>query len=85
MRCQICDIVEGILLTNITVTLAGEANVLQSFTVTEGRQKVPVAGCRCVKGVMQKKLGFKLLRDGETLLDGECLSLSLIRFRTLLP
>ena len=52
--------------------VVGEANVLQSFLVTDGKQKVPVAGCRCVKGMLQKKLCFKLLRDGESILDGRC-------------
>ncbi|KAI0223177.1 Translation initiation factor IF-2, mitochondrial [Lamellibrachia satsuma] len=59
----------------IVEEVVGEANVLQSFMVTDGKHKVPVAGCRCVKGILQKKLCFKLLRNGESLLDGGLSSL----------
>jgi len=48
----------------------GEANVLVPFTVTEGKQKVFVAGCRCCKGMLQKKKQFKLVRDGDVLTTG---------------
>jgi translation initiation factor IF-2 len=48
----------------------GEANVLAQFTVTEGKRKVIVAGCRCVKGILQKKNQFKLMRNGEVLHTG---------------
>jgi len=51
------------------VTL-GEANVLEPFTVTEGKQKVFVAGCRCCKGVLHKKKVFKLIRNGDVLTTG---------------
>jgi len=50
----------------------GEANVLAPFTVTEGKQKVFVAGCRCCKGVLHKKKLFKLVRDGDVLTTGQC-------------
>ncbi|KAH8326739.1 hypothetical protein KR067_012762 [Drosophila pandora] len=48
----------------------GEANVLQNFLINEGRKEVPVAGCRCTKGVLKKAQKFRLLRDGETVYDG---------------
>ncbi|KAH8284145.1 hypothetical protein KR054_011235 [Drosophila jambulina] len=48
----------------------GEANVLQSFLINEGRKEVPVAGCRCTKGLLKKAQKFRLLRDGETVYDG---------------
>lgn len=48
----------------------GEANVLQSFIINEGRKEVPVAGCRCTKGVLKKNQRFRLLRDGEIIYDG---------------
>ncbi|EDW81488.2 uncharacterized protein Dwil_GK10998 [Drosophila willistoni] len=48
----------------------GEANVLQSFIINEGRKEVPVAGCRCTKGVLKKSHKFRLLRDGEVIYDG---------------
>ncbi|KAH8232459.1 hypothetical protein KR032_007205 [Drosophila birchii] len=48
----------------------GEANVLQNFLINEGRKEVPVAGCRCTKGLLKKAQKFRLLRDGETVYDG---------------
>jgi len=44
--------------------------VLVPFTVTEGKQKVYVAGCRCCKGLLQRKKLFKLVRDGDVLVTG---------------
>ncbi|XP_034661170.1 translation initiation factor IF-2, mitochondrial [Drosophila subobscura] len=49
----------------------GEANVLQSFIINEGRKEVPVAGCRCTKGVLKKAQKFRLVRDGEVVYDGQ--------------
>ena len=49
---------------------AGEANVLELFVVTDGKRKVPVAGCRCVKGCLDKRKLFKLVRRGETIVEG---------------
>ncbi|XP_030370264.1 translation initiation factor IF-2, mitochondrial isoform X2 [Scaptodrosophila lebanonensis] len=48
----------------------GEANVLQQFFINEGRKEVPVAGCRCTKGVLKKSQKFRLLRNGEVIYDG---------------
>jgi len=48
----------------------GEANVLQNFLINEGRKEVPVAGCRCTKGVLKKAQKFRLLRDGEVVYNG---------------
>lgn len=48
----------------------GEANVLQNFFINEGRKEIPVAGCRCTKGVLKKSQRFRLLRDGEIIYDG---------------
>ncbi|EDW49131.1 translation initiation factor IF-2, mitochondrial isoform X1 [Drosophila sechellia] len=48
----------------------GEANVLQNFLINEGRKEVPVAGCRCTKGVLKKSQKYRLLRDGEVVYDG---------------
>ncbi|KAK7874382.1 hypothetical protein R5R35_007843 [Gryllus longicercus] len=50
--------------------ILGEANVLQQFEVNEGRHKVPVAGCRCTKGVLKKSAFFRLVRGEETLFEG---------------
>lgn len=44
--------------------------MLAEFSVTEGKRKVCVAGCRCIKGSLQKKKLFKLVRNGEVLAEG---------------
>ena len=42
----------------------------QLFMVTESKKKVPVAGSRCVSGILQRKHQFRLERDGEILIEG---------------
>ena len=54
----------------LTYVATGEANVLAPFTVTEGKQKLFVAGCRCSKGTLHKKKLFKLIRNGDVLTTG---------------
>ncbi|KAI5741475.1 hypothetical protein M8J76_014005 [Diaphorina citri] len=49
----------------------GEANVLQMFLITDGKKKVPVAGCRCSKGVLKKNALFKVVRRNEVLFEGK--------------
>lgn len=51
--------------------VVGEANVLQQFFINEGRKEVPVAGCRCTKGVLKKAHKFRLIRDDEILYEGK--------------
>lgn len=51
--------------------VVGSANVLQTFEINDGRKKVSVIGCRCVKGSMKKSLSFKLVRGDETIYDGK--------------
>lgn len=51
--------------------VVGSANVLQMFDINDGRKKVPVFGCRCVKGSLKKSLRFKLVRGEEVLYDGD--------------
>lgn len=48
----------------------GEATVLQQFFITEGKKEVPVAGCRCTKGVLKKAQKFRLMRGEEILYEG---------------
>lgn len=43
----------------------GEANILQMFSITEGKREVTVLGCRCSKGILKKNNKFKILRKGE--------------------
>ncbi|KAF6209514.1 hypothetical protein GE061_015261 [Apolygus lucorum] len=55
--------------------LVGEANVLQEFLINEGKNKIPVAGCRCVKGSLKKSSNFRLIRGEEVIYDGTLSSL----------
>nr|CAD7456769.1 unnamed protein product [Timema tahoe] len=50
--------------------ILGEANVLQEFKVTEGKKKVSVAGCRCVKGQLKKSAQYRLLHGQEIVHEG---------------
>ncbi|RWS14025.1 translation initiation factor IF-2: mitochondrial-like protein [Dinothrombium tinctorium] len=48
----------------------GEAVVLQEFLIHEKSKKVPIAGCRCVKGSLKKSGCFyKLIRNEDVIKD----------------
>ncbi|KAM6462359.1 translation initiation factor IF-2, mitochondrial [Liasis olivaceus] len=53
----------------------GEAAVLATFEIDVGKVKVPVAGCRVQKGLLNKKMNFKLIRNGECIWTGYLSSL----------
>lgn len=55
--------------------IVGEADVLQIFTVTDGKKKVAIAGSRCTKGLLKRSANFRLLRKNQVVFDGKLKSM----------
>ncbi|XP_061626992.1 translation initiation factor IF-2, mitochondrial-like isoform X9 [Phyllopteryx taeniolatus] len=59
----------------VTSSTLGEAAVLAVFDVTAGKKKTAVAGCRVIKGQLDRKMKFRLIRGGDKLWEGGLLAL----------
>ncbi|XP_071961965.1 translation initiation factor IF-2, mitochondrial-like [Antedon mediterranea] len=57
------------------VSVLGEATVLQPFTISVGKRKVHVAGCRVNKGSLKIGQQFKVVRNQDTVYEGQVTSL----------
>ncbi|XP_040893123.1 translation initiation factor IF-2, mitochondrial [Toxotes jaculatrix] len=55
--------------------IVGEATVLAMFEVSVGKKKVPVAGCRVQKGLLDSQLKFRVIRGRDTIWEGSVLTL----------
>ncbi|CAH0551761.1 unnamed protein product [Brassicogethes aeneus] len=67
--------INGRLPTKEVEEILGEATVLQQFEINQGKKKVPVAGCRCVKGNLKRAAMYKLVRNGEVVHTGNLSSM----------
>ncbi len=59
----------------VTQRVIGEADVSQVFEITiKGRHQKSIAGCKVKNGTVSKNAKVRVLRGGEKIFDGECLS-----------
>lgn len=66
--------------------ILGEAEILQKFHINAKNNKVPILGCRCTNGILNRKMKFKILREGECIYDGKyelgaSTTLQVVKFR----
>ncbi|CAH1983017.1 unnamed protein product [Acanthoscelides obtectus] len=53
----------------------GEATVLQQFEITQGKKKIPIAGCKCERGFLKRTALFRVIRKGEVIYEGHLTSM----------
>ncbi|KAK5936394.1 hypothetical protein CgunFtcFv8_027761 [Champsocephalus gunnari] len=58
-----------------TEKIVGEATVLAMFDVSVGKKKLPVAGCRVQKGLLDRRMTFRLIRGRDAIWEGPLLAL----------
>ncbi|KAK1875894.1 Translation initiation factor IF-2 mitochondrial, partial [Dissostichus eleginoides] len=58
-----------------TENIVGEATVLAMFVVSVGKRKLPVAGCRVQKGLLDRRMTFRLIRGRDAIWEGPLLAL----------
>ncbi|XP_028323338.1 translation initiation factor IF-2, mitochondrial isoform X2 [Gouania willdenowi] len=56
-------------------SVVGEAAVLAVFHVSQGKKKIPVAGCRVLKGQLDRRLTFRLIRGQDVVWEGSLVAL----------
>ncbi|XP_066262644.1 translation initiation factor IF-2, mitochondrial [Euwallacea similis] len=55
--------------------ILGEAEVLQQFEISKGRKLLPVAGCRCVTGLLKRDALFRVMRERNIVYEGPLASM----------
>ncbi|ENN78138.1 hypothetical protein YQE_05292, partial [Dendroctonus ponderosae] len=55
--------------------ILGEAEVLQQFEINKGRKVVPVAGCRCISGLLKREALFRVARNSSVIFEGQLCSM----------
>ncbi|XP_042370903.1 translation initiation factor IF-2, mitochondrial, partial [Plectropomus leopardus] len=68
---ELKDELSGKLPPVVSENIIGEAAVLAIFDVTVGKKKVPVAGCRVQKGLLDRRLKFRVIRGRDAIWEGE--------------
>uniref|UniRef100_A0A4W6DSX0 Translation initiation factor IF-2, mitochondrial n=2 Tax=Lates calcarifer TaxID=8187 RepID=A0A4W6DSX0_LATCA len=72
---QLKDDLSSKLPPHVVENILGEATVLAMFEVSVGKKKVPVAGCRVQKGLLDRRHKFRLIRGQDTIWEGSVMTL----------
>ncbi|KAF8541882.1 hypothetical protein BDD12DRAFT_916448 [Trichophaea hybrida] len=77
---NVCDKLSELLPPKITITVTGEAEILQVFQIKlKGRNYKPVAGCRVKTGVVERNKKVRVFRNKEVMFDGNLDSLKNVK------